>query len=236
MDGRTGEHESQRALAVAASFLAEMSEDARDGLLRSAIDIVVPAGQVCFKASDRPARGAIVVSGLMRTFVEAADGRRMTIRHVRAGGLAGLLTGLAVERAPIYVQAVTDCVLLELPMKAIRDHAIASPGFAWMVARETSLALLDATEVLARSTFGTNRERLARCLLDMAHPGPSGHLVVGATHQELADSIGTVREVVSRVLRDLRTDGLVSTNAGQIILERPVGLAALAGGWQARSR
>jgi CRP/FNR family transcriptional regulator, cyclic AMP receptor protein len=220
---------------VAASFLAEVPSTVRGLVLDSATRLDVPAGRVCFRASDRPSRGAIVVSGLARTFVEAGDGRRLTLRYVRSGAVAGLLTGLAVDQAPIFVQAVTDCRLLELPFSTVERHAQADAAFAWALARETSRRLLDATEALARATFGTLRERLSRHLLDLAEPRADGALAVEATQQDIADGIGTVREVVARALRDMRSSGLVETRSGRIVILNPDALAASAGGWQVRN-
>jgi CRP/FNR family transcriptional regulator len=48
--------------------------------------------------------------------------------------------------------------------------------------------------------------------------------VVHATQQELADAVGTVREVVTRTLRGLREEGKVETRRDEIILLDPVAL------------
>jgi CRP/FNR family transcriptional regulator len=59
--------------------------------------------------------------------------------------------------------------------------------------------------------------------------GDTGVLVAPITQQGLADCVGTVREVVARVLRDFRTEGLVSTAEGRIDILDPNGLAAVVG-------
>jgi CRP/FNR family cyclic AMP-dependent transcriptional regulator len=75
------------------------------------------------------------------------------------------------------------------------------------------------------------RQRVARHLLDLAsarvgeQPG-SDHragreLVVQVSQQELANAVGTVREVVVRVLRELRQDGVVRTERDRIVLLEP---------------
>jgi CRP-like cAMP-binding protein len=70
------------------------------------------------------------------------------------------------------------------------------------------------------------RQRVARHLLDLAVRESEG-LVVYASHQNIADAIGSVREVVSRVLRELRADGLVDRAGERIILRRPTELHRL---------
>ncbi|HEX5878773.1 MAG TPA: helix-turn-helix domain-containing protein [Actinomycetota bacterium] len=46
-------------------------------------------------------------------------------------------------------------------------------------------------------------------------------LVVQVSQQELANAVGTVREVVVRVLRELRQDGVVRTERDRIVLLEP---------------
>jgi CRP/FNR family transcriptional regulator, cyclic AMP receptor protein len=74
--------------------------------------------------------------------------------------------------------------------------------------------------------FATVRQRVARHLLDLVSEGTSGDrpghgLVVRASQQELAAAVGTVREVVVRVLRELRTEGAVRTERDRIIVTDP---------------
>jgi CRP/FNR family transcriptional regulator len=41
------------------------------------------------------------------------------------------------------------------------------------------------------------------------------------TQQELADAVGSVREVIARVLRDLRLAGIVATSMDRILILDP---------------
>ena len=76
------------------------------------------------------------------------------------------------------------------------------------------------------------RERVAGHLLDLAHPTDEPQrLTVPVTQQQLADGVGTVREVVARVLRELRSEGIVTTSAGSIVILDPVTLASQVGRW-----
>ena len=77
------------------------------------------------------------------------------------------------------------------------------------------------------------RQRVARHLLELASErGPeltsldSGQeLTVLASQQELANAVGTVREVVVRVLRELRRAGVVRTERDRIVILDPVRLS-----------
>lgn len=69
------------------------------------------------------------------------------------------------------------------------------------------------------STFATVRRRVARHLLDFASEGQRGsELVTAIGRQQLADAVGTVREVVVRALRELREEGLLRTERARIVI------------------
>jgi CRP/FNR family transcriptional regulator len=72
------------------------------------------------------------------------------------------------------------------------------------------------------------RQRVATHLLDLAssQQRPRTELVARVTQQELSDAVGSSREVVARVLRDLRLEGLVATGSESIRVLDPAGLQA----------
>ena len=59
-----------------------------------------------------------------------------------------------------------------------------------------------------------------------------GRLEVTATHADLADSIGSSREVVSRTLKELRAAGIVETAPGMVRVIEPVRLSAIVRGFE----
>ncbi len=63
--------------------------------------------------------------------------------------------------------------------------------------------------------------RVARLLLDQAEEQPDGKMVLQEplTHQEIANMIGSSREMVSRILKDLATGGYISTHDRLICIE-----------------
>ncbi len=95
-------------------------------------------------------------------------------------------------------------------------------------------SLADSVSVLidtaGQLAFMTVRQRLAGHLLAIAVGREHGRRVARATQQELAGSIGTVREVVARTLHDLRDEGLVAMSPGQIEIVDERGLYKIAVG------
>lgn len=73
------------------------------------------------------------------------------------------------------------------------------------------------------------RQRIAAHLLDLAsaQQRPQGDLVARVSQQELADAVGSVREVAARTLRELRLARLVATSPDRVHILDPAGLYEL---------
>ena len=80
--------DAQVRLALSRSNLRELPGDVLDELTAGASTVAVPAGSVTHWEGEH-ARFLLVVSGVVRVFVTAPDGRTMTIRYCRPGALIG---------------------------------------------------------------------------------------------------------------------------------------------------
>jgi CRP-like cAMP-binding protein len=89
-----------------------------------------------------------------------------------------------------------------------------------------------AARLVTVRSLGTVRERLAYDLLERASDqllrGEASSLRV--THEELAESIGSAREVVSRVLGELRRSGVINASPGVLSVLELERLAAIVEG------
>jgi CRP/FNR family transcriptional regulator, cyclic AMP receptor protein len=200
------------------SPLGELSPALRDHLLQDALEIDLPQGSVIYRDDDDP-RCVLVVSGLVRVFLSAPDGRSTTVRYARSGEILGVPT-LFGGPAPVSVQMVTDVKALMLDANAMRHLARTDPDVAWVLLHEVTQRLYDTLEAVAQNSFGSLRQRVARHLLDLAVTGPTAGLVASVTQQQLADAVGSVRTAVARAIAELRAAGLVATSArGLAILD-----------------
>jgi len=214
--------------ALADTFLTRLPDAARERLLASGTILEIRPRTVIFATHD-PARIGLLLRGRARTFLSSPDQRQMTLRYIREGDLFANMAGPSAARAPVTVAAVTECVILEVdPATMIGlvegDGRVGTALLLEMIAR-----LQEGYATVSAMAFGSMHERVAGHLLDMAGTGPDGRFVVPVTQQQLADNVGTVREVVARVLRDLRRAGILRTAKGRMEICDPRRLAAIAG-------
>ena len=213
-----------------ASPFRDLPAEVLEELLEGAVRNNVPAGAVAHRALEEHEYLELVITGVIRVFVTAPDGRTMTIRYCRSGELLGAMSLFADEFAePATKQALVDSQLLMISPPKVRDLAQRDLRVAGALLVELSERARSFVNEIPGTAFATVRQRVARQLLDLASTrqydsDPNGELVVRITQQGLAAEVGTVREVVVRALRHLRDAGAVRTERDRIVLLDPAQL------------
>lgn len=123
------------------------------------------------------------------------------------------------------VQAMTSASVAALRVDTLRSMLASDPRVTRACAEELTRQLYLALGDLSEQAFLSVRLRIIRHLLDLATRGSGPHLVVRLTQQELADAVGSVREVVTRTLRRLRKEGMLETSRDEIVLLDPITLS-----------
>ena len=168
---------------------------------------------------------AVVVEGTLRLTIRANDGREATLRLISGGTTLGLVALFQSDYTPSgherSVVAVDRSTLVFFDTQTFMRMCRQYNELALYLLRQTiewGGTLVDAA---GRFAFMSVRQRVSGYLLNVATPEQSGVLVAPLTQQQLANAIGSVREVVARTLHDLRADGVVSVSRARVaILDR----------------
>jgi len=138
-------------------------------LLTRARLVRVPAGSVMYREGETGELLDLVVGGLVRVFVTAPDGRSLTVRYARRGGLIGVVSMYAAGfTMPAGIQAVVEADLLRLSPDVVRWAAAEDPRVADALLRELADRVLSFIHEIPDSAFTSVRQRIARHLLDLA--------------------------------------------------------------------
>jgi CRP/FNR family transcriptional regulator len=212
---------------------ADLPDSILSRMLAGAAVRQVPARGTVFGLGDSAPRAGILLAGTARAFIAAADGRQLSVRYARRGALLARRSYLLGGHSPVAIHAVTDVELLELDAPRFIRLVEADTSVARMVLADLSRRLEDVYATVADAAFGTVREKVARHLLALSGDGHTGERrIAPITQQELADGVGTMREVAARALRDLRYEGVIATSPGSIEILDSARLAASLGAWQ----
>ncbi len=184
----------------------------------------VPAGALLFE-EDTPCRGfPMVLSGVVRVARGSPTGRSLELYRVTAGELCIVSTSCLFGHAPLSAHGQasepTELVLLS-PAGFLRWTEVETfRRYVFSLFADRLAELMALAEAVA---FQRLDQRLAAALL--GH-GPQ----VLATHQALADQLGTVREIVTRLLKRFESAGWVALARERIELIDSRALRSLAAG------
>lgn len=189
-----------------------------DDILEDCVEVRIPAGQTVYRINEL----TLVVSGLIRVYLQSLDGRQITLRYVTDGDLLGLPMVLAPD-AMVTVPAqaastLTDCHLVRLSPQRFRTVVERAAVNMWPLLSELAFLFTGTTDMLAENLFLPVRARVARHLLDLA-TREDRRLVVHASQQQIADAIGSVREVVSRALVWMRDEGILHRDGAVYVID-----------------
>jgi CRP/FNR family transcriptional regulator len=108
---------------------------------------------------------------------------------------------------------------LPVPRRRV-EVAIGHSGVGERVKHLERLRKMAGLQQTAINAFGSVKQPVAAHLLDLAsaQQRPRGRLVARVSQQELADAVGSVREVVARVLRELRLAAIVATGPDSVVI------------------
>ena len=204
--------------ALARSFLGRLPPEVVARLRSEGERADYPAGTTIYRAGSDP-RTMLVVRGLIRVYMTSPEGRQVTVRYARAADVLGVAV-LVGGPANVSAQALAESSLFRISSRALTGAARRDARVAWALAEELNRRLYETLQQMAVNTFGSVRQRVAVHLLDLASAQlhPRGRMVARVSQQELADAVGSVREVVARVLRDLRVAGIVATSSNSVLI------------------
>jgi CRP/FNR family transcriptional regulator len=183
-----------------------------------------PKGTVLFRPGQ-PCRGfPLLLEGSVRVSQTAPSGREIVLYHV-GPGQGCLLSGSCLLGHSDYAAsgvAETEVTLVAIPPALFQQLLLEHEPFRRFVFGMYGERLAQVMELVEEVAFRRLDARLARLLVQR---GP----VVAATQQKLADELGSVREIVSRLLRQFESRGWVELGRERIIVRDARALAELAG-------
>jgi CRP/FNR family transcriptional regulator len=222
--------------AIGASQLRALDARSLAELQVGARRITAPAGTVLHREGEVAPHLDVLLTGLVRVFVTGANGHIRTLRYARRGALLGVLALFAAGfRAPVSTQAVVASDLLALRPTVVTTVSDSDVRVANALLREQHHEAVSFIAEVAATARASTRERVARHVLELAADAQlqGKELDARVSQQELADAVGTERDVIGGILGELRERGLVQPSREGIAVADPDALAAI--GWGAGS-
>lgn len=183
-----------------------------------AIRRVYPKKTAIFHEGDRKEAVFFIQSGLVKTYKTDENGHEHIVSFLKRGDMfphTGLFHDLPY---PATAEAIERATLLALPVKPFERFIIGAPLVAIKMMRVMSEKMTELQGKLQELTGLDVINRGQLFLLKLAEeygkPLPGGGLQIDFPmgHQDVASAIGTSRETVSRLLNQLRKEGLIDVS------------------------
>ena len=189
---------------------------------RAADPITVAAGTVLFNENTACQGFPLVLDGEVKVSRHSLDGRSLELYRVVPGELCLVSSASLFRSAPLMARGIsTRPTRLLLIAPLIFVQWLETPVFRDEVLGLFAERMADLTGLIDAVAFQRLDQRLAATLLGR---GKS----LALTHQQLANELGTVREMVSRLLRRFEREGWVDLARENIVIRDSKALRALA--------
>ncbi len=202
---------SSRPQLDALPLFAALSRETRGRLLSASTVRHFAAGATLFRAGE-PATGLFVVlEGRVRV-LRARDGRQSVIHTEDPGGTLAEIPLFEGGTLPATAEAVTATSCLHIHGDVLTSIMREDPEVALLFLRRLSARVRTLVDRLDRLANQPVMARLAGFLLERAAVADdTGAFTLGMTQAEVAEELGTVREVIVRGLAHLRGEGIIDT-------------------------
>jgi len=198
-------------------FFATLPPRTREAVLGQAVTKKLSHKEVLVRAGGECLYLPFVLEGTLRLYKTSPGGREITLYRIEKGESCILSATCILTQGsfPAVAEAEGETEILLVPSRLMADAVDDNPEWRrflfGLYARRLDEVLMLVDEV----TFHHVDARLAAFLLKNASPRRHA---VDRTHGEIADELGTSREVVTRILKDFETDGLIETARGRILV------------------
>ncbi|MCQ3923730.1 MAG: Crp/Fnr family transcriptional regulator [Rhodocyclaceae bacterium] len=202
--------------------LAELPPKLREAVAGAAQVMTVPAGATLFD-ERQPCQGfPFVLAGAIRVAKVAANGRELPLYRVTPGETCIITSSCLLGNVPYNARGTTESeTLLVLLPQGLFTELLAQAPFRNFIFQLFAERMADLMRLVEEVAFRKLDQRLAALLLGKGR-------VVRATHQQLADELGSVREMVSRLLKGFAEQGWVALGREQIEIRDAASLRRLA--------
>lgn len=204
-------------------LLASLSEKERVWLATSTAMVTCEKGRVVYSPLEASEVVFILKRGRVNLYRTSEDGRKLVVSTLEAHTIFGEMNLIGQGMYGCFAEAAEECVLCVLSRSDMQALIRRNPDVGLRLLAELGDRLQARERALEAIAFQGVPARLAEILLREAN---DDGMVIGYSHQELAERIGAYRETVSQVIGRFRSEGLIEVGPRLIHIVDTQGLTA----------
>ena len=214
----------EQELLRSVPIFSELTEADFSSLAKVANRRRYPKDSVVFFENEQGDFFFMILEGRIKVTILGDDGREVILSLLGSGDFFGEMALLDNEPRSATAIAVEDSELLSLHRNdfqaVLSDNRSITVGLIKVLTTRLRRANHQISTLALLDVYG----RVARVIVDMAREEgrrlKDGRIAFRrATHQEIANRIGTTRETVTRMLKDLERQGMIHIEGREIIVQ-----------------
>ncbi len=198
-----------------------LEEDQLETLRKALIVKTYPKNSYLFSEGDPSDSFYVVEKGKVNVGINDEEGREVILSVLGPGEYFGEMALLDGEPRCAYVMTKERTKLLIISKKEFENLLNANPAIMVNLLKGLQKRLREANKRIESLALMDVYGRVARLLTQIAGAREDEVVITEKmTHQEIANMVGASREMVSRVLKELTTEGYISIHKKRITIHR----------------
>lgn len=197
-------------------FAYELSSN-KENFFDSLYYTKIEPDSILLDESERCSNVIFVLSGAIRIYKLSEEGRKITLYRIGRGETCVLtvacLLGVGELAFPVAASAEQASEAVFMPVEIFRKFFFEIPALQKFLFSSMASKFYSVLNLVENITFKKTSDRLLDYLVTKT---ANGTYPLYATHEIIASEIGTAREVVSRLLKELEGNGRVTLERGKV--------------------
>jgi len=181
-----------------------------------------PKNSIVITEGDSSNSLYVILSGEVKVFVSDEDGKTNTISRYSAGDYFGELSLIDEEPRSASVETISKCKIAILSRNYFVGYIERHPRVAISLLKGVSQRLRVTTDHARNLALMDVFGRIVSVLLQEAVEEQGRLITPALTQQDIADRVGSSREMVSRILKDLRAGEYISMDGKRIVINKNI--------------
>ncbi len=204
------------------ALFSTLSDDQRDAIACHTVRKKYRKDTIIIECGDTANTLYVIVKGQVKIYIADDDGREIVLNQQGAGSYFGELALLGNGPRSASVRTLEDSEFLMLTKKSFLEFVSQHPEITLTLMRDLAVKLRDMADEVSSLALLDVYGRIVKLLNAQAREEDDLLITPRLTHQDIADRVGASREMISKILKDLRTGGYLSMQGKRVIIEKPL--------------
>ncbi|MCP4360381.1 MAG: Crp/Fnr family transcriptional regulator [Chloroflexi bacterium] len=185
-------------------------------------------GKIFYMPEDSGEVLFLLKKGRVQLYRIAPNGKKLVVATLGPGSIFGEMSLVGQGMHNTFAEAVDECILCVMSRSDVERLVREKPEVAFRFVEALGNRVTQLETHLEDIAFKSIPARLASLLLRLDEEKGSKQTVIGYTHQDFSEILGTYRETVTQTLNDFKGDGIINIGRKRVVLLDTAALQKLA--------